>query len=143
MLFHLIEAVCNDQLVEFWNKARQKCQKNENHNFIFTPKSNYGSKNPKHKNEICYGYNIKREAEQFELRNYKILNLEWLIKSYKVYNSKNKTFFTRSEFFDLLAGSSSLRQNIIQNKSFTEIKTSWKKEIENFKIIRNKYLIYK
>ena len=26
--------------------------------FSFTPKSNYGSKKPKHKNEMCFGYNI-------------------------------------------------------------------------------------
>ncbi|MBD3839564.1 MAG: DUF1343 domain-containing protein, partial [Epsilonproteobacteria bacterium] len=43
---------------------------------------------------------------------------------------------------DKLAGSSHLRESIIAGKSEREIRRGWSKELENFKVKREKYLIY-
>ena len=103
------------------------------YNYSFIPKSGPGSKYPKHENKICYGK---------DLTNTPILNsinLEWLIETYN--QSQNKEDFFIS-FFDKLAGTDKLRKQIISGKSWKEIKKSWKNELNEFKNIRNKYLLY-
>ena len=103
------------------------------YNYSFIPKSGPGSKYPKHENKICYGK---------DLTNTPILNsinLEWLIETYN--QSQNKEDFFIS-FFDKLAGTDKLRKQIISGKSIREIKKSWKTELNEFKNIRNKYLLY-
>ena len=103
------------------------------YNYSFIPKSGPGSKYPKHENKICYGK---------DLTNTPILNsinLEWLIETYD--QSQNKEDFFIS-FFDKLAGTDKLRKQIISGKSWKEIKKSWKNELNEFKNIRNKYLLY-
>ncbi len=101
--------------------------------FSFIPQANFGSQNPKLKG-------IKSNGE--DLRNYKTKNrieLKWLIRSYNQFKNKNKFF--RSDF-DKLAGSSSLKKQIIEGVSESEIRDSWKDELEIFKKIRKKYLLY-
>ena len=103
------------------------------YNYSFIPKSGPGSKYPKHENKICYGK---------DLTNTPILNsinLEWLIETYN--QSQNKEDFFIS-FFDKLAGTDKLRKQIIYGKSWKEIKKSWETELNEFKNIRNKYLLY-
>ena len=58
------------------------------------------------------------------------------------YNSlgKKSDFFTL--FFDKLAGTDKLRKQIENGLSEEEIKLSWQKDIEKFKKIRAKYLLY-
>ena len=104
------------------------------YSYSFQPKSGPGSKYPKHENKICYGK---------DLTNTPILNsinLEWLIETYD--QSQNKEDFFIS-FFDKLAGTDRLRKQIISGKSSREIKKSWKNELNEFKNIRDKYLLYK
>ena len=101
--------------------------------FSFIPESNFGSQNPKLKG-------VKSNGE--DLRNYKTKNrieLKWLIKSYNQFKDKNNFF--RSDF-DKLAGSSSLKKQIIEGVSELEIRDSWKDDIQIFKKIRKKYLLY-
>ena len=105
----------------------------KHYSYAFQPKSGPGSKYPKHENKICYGK---------DLTNTPILNsinLEWLIETYN--QSQNKEDFFIS-FFDKLAGTDKLRKQIISGKSIREIKKSWKTELNEFKNIRNKYLLY-
>lgn len=101
--------------------------------FSFMPKPNQGAKNPKYKAKLCYGENLQKTTKLSGL------NLSWLIKSYK--KSVKKEFFT--VFFTKLAGTKKLQQQIEKGISEEEIKKSWKKDLENFKKIREKYLLYK
>ena len=41
-----------------------------------------------------------------------------------------------------MAGISELKGQVIKGLSESEIKKSWKKKLDNFKIMRKKYLIY-
>ena len=47
-----------------------------------------------------------------------------------------------NNFFDKLAGTDQLRLHIIEGKSEAEIKESWQKDLEIFRNIRAKYLLY-
>ncbi len=107
-------------------------------NYIFTPRSTEGAINPKYKNQNCYGIflnvteeNIKESPAQ--------LNLFWLITSFKVMNNKTDFF---NNYFETLAGTAKLREQLISGVSEKEIRKSWQPEIDNFKKIRSKYLLY-
>ncbi len=53
---------------------------------------------------------------------------------------KESEFFIN--YFDLLAGTDNLRKQILNGESIEEIKISWKTDLEKFKKIRVKYLLY-
>lgn len=108
--------------------------------FSFTPISMDGAKNPKHLNVECKGYNLKEFAET-ELLQKKEIYLTWLIEMYKEYKGE-EAFFNREKFFDLLAGSSLLREQIMANMSEDTIRISWKEDLDTFLLIRKKYLLY-
>jgi uncharacterized protein YbbC (DUF1343 family) len=49
-------------------------------------------------------------------------------------------FFT--DYFDLIAGNNRLKEQIIEGLSIYEIRKSWEEELDAFKKIRAKYLLY-
>ncbi|RKY66862.1 MAG: DUF1343 domain-containing protein, partial [Candidatus Latescibacterota bacterium] len=59
--------------------------------------------------------------------------------AYKEMGEK-EDFFTG--YFDKLAGTDRLRKQILAGKDKYTIRASWKKELEAFKKIRRKYLLY-
>ena len=100
--------------------------------FTFTPQANEGAKYPKYKNTLCYGENLQ-EAE-----NLNKLDLSFLIEAYKQ-NTSNEFF---NNFFTKLAGTKKLQQQIEKGISETEIRKTWEKDLDAFKKVRSKYLIY-
>ena len=107
---------------------------NKNRNeFNFTPLSNKGSKFPKHNQIICNGKDLRK------VKDLDKLSLGYIISAYN--DSRNKDEFFNSYFLKL-SGNESLKNQIINNVPELEIKQSWKKNIDNFKLIRKKYLIY-
>ncbi len=102
--------------------------------FSFVPQPNAGSKWPKHQGKICYGKDLRQITPPTEIY------LNWLQETYEQYPDKEKYF---NNFFNRLSGDSQLKQMIIAGKSIAEIKKSWQPDLEAFKKIRNKYLIYK
>ena len=103
-------------------------------NYSFTPKSGEGSKSPPHENKKCYGTDLRFQDNYLEE-----INLNWLIESYNNCPEKEKFF---NSFFDKLAGTDKLRSQIIEGKTAKEIKESWQENLNEFKKIRNKYLLY-
>lgn len=106
--------------------------------YQFTPKPNFGAKDPFLNGKLCYGEDLS--AYPNDLRE---LNLEWLIKSYKSYKNPQQNFFLENLFFDKLAGTDEFRKQIIAGKSVQEIKASWKNDLDQFEKIRRKYVVYK
>ena len=51
-------------------------------------------------------------------------------------------FFRKDGFFKLLTGDSNIRKMIEEDKSSQEIWLSFQPEVEHFKTIRKKYLLY-
>ena len=105
--------------------------------FTFTPISREGAKYPKYQNKKCYGVDLRQEAIALE----KGINLNYILDAYRDYRFKKK-FFLKNKFFDKLAGSSDLRQQIMAGKSSKAIKKRWEKGLKKFKMIRKQYLIY-
>ena len=68
------------------------------------------------------------------------VSLKWLIKAYK--NSSNKKTFFKTSSFTKHSGTEKLQKQIEVGLSENEIKASWQRDIEAFKTIRKKYLIY-
>jgi uncharacterized protein YbbC (DUF1343 family) len=101
--------------------------------FSFTPQANEGAKYPKYKNKICFGEDLRTTE------NFNAIDLSFLIKAYK--QNSSKEFF--NNFFTKLAGTEKLQQQIEQGVSQKEIQKSWEKDLERFKKVRSKYLIYK
>jgi len=106
--------------------------------YQFTPKPNFGAKDPFLNGKLCYGENLSEK--NLDLRE---LNIDWLLNAYKNYKNPTQDFFLKNLFFDKLAGSDELRKQIIAGKSAQEIKNSWKNDLENFQKIRAKYIVYK
>ena len=106
----------------------------------FTPKNIKGvASNPKFEGKECQGIDLSYLSED-SLHQIAKLNLEWLIEAYRGYPEKEK-FFDK-KFFDLLAGSSVLREQIIAGQSAEEIRNSWQTERLQFEMMRKKYLLY-
>lgn len=101
--------------------------------FSFTPRAIKGvSDNPMYKDKKCYGMKDLKVQK-------KKLDLSFLINMYKTANKKEDFF---NSFFDKLAGTDQLRKQIEKGIEEEEIYLSWKKDIEKFKKIREKYLLY-
>jgi len=103
-------------------------------NFSFTPKPNFGAKDPLYNGKECFGEDLTAYPKL------KQLELKWLIKAYQ--NTSDKTKFFNG-FFIKLAGTKKLQQQIESGVSETEIRKTWQKDLEAFKKMRSKYLIYK
>lgn len=101
--------------------------------YEFTPMSGSGSKYPKHENITCFGVDLKQEKSHNEL------NLDWLIHVYNQAPEKENFF---NNFFDKLAGTDVLKEQIISGMSSQEIKNSWKEDLVSFCEMRRLYLIY-
>jgi len=104
--------------------------------FQFYPMPNFGSSDPKYSQQTCYGMNLKNNDNDLNK-----MNLKFLINAYHssppYYQNK---FF--NNFFDKLSGNGELKFQIINNFTEDQIRASWKEDIDDFLLIRNKYLIY-
>ena len=109
----------------------------KNHPFKFTPKPNFGAKDPFLNGKIWNGEDLRNYPEIKEK-----LDLSFVINAYKNFDKKSKEFFLKNLWFDTLAGTDELRKQIISGKSEEEIRNSWKQDLQNFEKIRTKYRIY-
>ena len=109
----------------------------KNHPFKFTPKPNFGAKDPFLNGKICNGEDLRNYPEIKEK-----LDLSFVINAYKDFDKKSQEFFLKNLWFDTLAGTDELRKQIIAEKSEQEIRNSWKQDLQNFEKIRTKYRIY-
>ena len=101
--------------------------------FSFTPKPNFGAKDPVHNGKLCFGEDLT------EIRKVHRLELKWLLKAYE--NTADKTVFF-NDFFTKLAGTKKLREQIEAGMTEKEIRKTWQEGLEQFKEVRKKYLIY-
>ena len=101
--------------------------------YRFKPKPNSGSSSPKNNGLVCFGEQLK------SIKDLNRIELKYLINSYN--NSSNKDDFFNS-FFVKLSGTKNLKEQIINNWSENKIRSSWTYELNDFKKIRKKYLLY-
>lgn len=104
--------------------------------FRFTPRPLPGyDTNPLNKGVCCYGEDLRdsTQIEGFTLRVF-----------LRFYNrsGKSPSFFSRPRWFDLLMGTDRVRKAILNGATEKEIKESWKNELQDYKAMRQKYLLY-
>jgi uncharacterized protein YbbC (DUF1343 family) len=103
--------------------------------FTFTPVSIDGmSKTPPLQNQLCYGVDLRNESLSHQF------TLKYLLDAYQK-SGKGKAFF--SNYFNTLAGTDQLKKMIIEGKTASEIEASWQSDLDSYKKLREKYLIYK
>ena len=106
--------------------------------FEFTPVSMFGAKNPEQKDRLCHGRDLSGlEDEEIIAEG---INLEYLIDAYNQIGRDNPNFFRNS--FERLIGRGDIRGMIEQGLSAEQIRESWAEDVESFKNLRRKYLIY-
>jgi len=117
------------------------------YSFSYQPVSIPGmSESPRHKDAVCYGLDLGG-YDINKLRQTRQINLSWLIELYNAYPDK-ANFFTPGRAnqdisaFDLRIGTDQLRKQIIAGVSEADIRKSWEPELQKFKTIRAKYLLY-
>jgi uncharacterized protein YbbC (DUF1343 family) len=107
--------------------------------FNFTPEHKPGIANhPKYEGQKCYGQYLKGFAEEV-LPDSRRLHLDWLIGYYEFFKEKGD-FFTA--YFDKLAGTDQLRKQLESGLTEEKIRESWSDDLDSFKQIRKKYLLY-
>ena len=107
----------------------------DNKSFSFTPKSVTEESKPKLENKKCFGIDLKKIKVEKEL------NIKYLIDFYNRLKSTNSDFF--GKYFYRIAGNKILENQIKDGTSEREIRLSWKADIDNYKKLRKKYLLYK
>ncbi len=112
--------------------------------YEFTPRSTAGAKNPPLKNQVCHGRLLNTVPADSIIASG--VDLSYIIEARDNYLAATagkpdaKPFFT--SFFDLLAGSRSVRSMIEDGMSAEEIRASWQPQVNQFKQRRAPYLIY-
>lgn len=104
--------------------------------FTFTPRSLPGfDKNPMHKGIACYGKDLRNVTDVNGL------TLRYFLEFYRL-SREGASFFSRSRWFDLLMGTDSVRKAILRGESEEMIRKSWQKELQTYRNMREKYLLY-
>lgn len=117
--------------------------------YAFTPKSRPGAVSSKHYNEVCYGWNLSGTPKEVLKEVNNRVQLKWLIEAYRLFPQKDSFFIVpksgdmSKSFFTKLAGNDQLWKQIRDGVSEESIRESWQPQLDAFKKIRKKYLLYK
>lgn len=106
--------------------------------YEFTPTSKPGAKSPPSLGKKCSGKNLSTEDISKQPGR---IHLEFLLMMYKASNDKEH-FFLKNNFIDKLAGNTQLRKQVIDGLSAEEISATWQKDLNVYKLMRKKYLLY-
>lgn len=105
-------------------------------NFTFVPRDIPGiADNPVNEGKTCYGTDLQT------LNPVPHFTLSFFLRARDFYPSE-KEFLTSERWFNLLSGNDQLIKEIREGKTEAEITASWNAEIEQYKTIRKKYLLY-
>lgn len=102
--------------------------------FEFTPVSIDGmSKNPPFQDQLCHGIDLRA------VKTDRSINLSYLLKMYQAYPDK-ANFFNKG--FNAHAGNATLKNQVIKGLTEEAIKASWQPDLDTYKGMRKKYLLY-
>jgi uncharacterized protein YbbC (DUF1343 family) len=102
--------------------------------FTFTPVPIKGvSIEPPLKDKLCYGMDLRTVTPARKV------DLQYLLLFYQQYPDKEKFFIP---YFDKLAGTTQLKQQIKDGLTEEQIRASWKPGLDAFNAKRKKYLLY-
>lgn len=107
--------------------------------FVFTPRSTAGAKNPPQLGKECYGTDLRSEPCN-NCINKKGIDLSYVIDAYNRSGKPGDKFF--NNMFEKEIGQAYVREMIKEGKSAAEIKAIWAADVEQFKKDRKPYLLY-
>jgi len=104
----------------------------------FTPVSVKGKAiHPKYEGIKCYGVKFKlTDKKKFNAVEFGVYLIYSLLRLYP------NNFKFNDNYFDKLAGTDKLRKDLLASKNPSAIISSWEIELDKFKSIRKKYLLY-
>ena len=105
---------------------------------VFTPRVKLGEDStPRHKGKPCYGIDyLEKGLPKGQI------SLAPLIELYPKAESLGLQLINQRQLFDLLAGTKKLRSQLASGLSEAEIRASWKADLEAYRRLRAKYLLY-
>ena len=104
--------------------------------YTFTPEEISGvAKNPLHEGELCFGEKLCFEDKG---KNYL---LSYFVDYYNKFANK-EDFLTRENWFNLLIGNKNVLKLIREGITAKDIELTWFEELEQYKKMRKKYLLY-
>lgn len=108
--------------------------------FSFVPKPTSGATHPRFETQKCNGFDLRKMNEKFAVE-FKGIYLKWILLTYENYPDQDN-YFIKSGFFNLLAGTDKLKNQIESGATENEIRKSWEPDLANYKLVRKKYLLY-
>ena len=105
--------------------------------FSFTPRPTAGAKHPPLEGRLCYGVDL-RAMPLAEARSVGF-SLDYLLDAYRTLGMGER-FFT--PMFEKLVGAGWVRQMILDGASASEIRARWQPELERYRSLRARYLLY-
>lgn len=106
--------------------------------FSFTPMPNAGSKNPPHNGVKCYGVDLRGLSDE-EIWAEGI-NIGYVVDAYHNLAMGDEFF---KPMFEKLIGVKWVREMIMEGATAEEIEARWTADVEAFKQLRKRYLLYK
>lgn len=106
--------------------------------FSFTPQPNAGSKNPPHNGVVCYGVDLREVADEDIWAEG--INIGYVVDAYHNLDIGEKFF---KPMFEKLIGVEWVREMIVAGATAEEIEARWASDVEEFKLLRKRYLLYK
>ncbi len=104
--------------------------------FTFTPAPLKGSDmNPLQSGKLCYGLDLRGAKTDGGL------SLSYFIEMMRI-SEQGAKFISRPQFFDMLAGDSTLRQMLGRGCSEAEIRATWQPALTKYRAMRRRYLLY-
>ena len=94
-----------------------------------------GAKSPLHMNKICQGIELTQRKRPYQI------NLNYLIEARELLGDTN-VFIDQTAFFNRLAGTATLKDQLEKGWSAREIRATWKPGLDAFLQTRSKYLLY-
>lgn len=104
-------------------------------NFMFTPTSGPGAKNPLHSDNACYGDDLRGAGPDNRF------SLSYFLMYYHRFRNE-KDFLSSERWFNLLAGTDQVLKDIRAGKTLDVIEASWQEDLKKFINLRREYLLY-
>ncbi|MFT4601485.1 MAG: hypothetical protein ACI857_001665 [Arenicella sp.] len=108
--------------------------------YSFKPEPNDGASKPKLMGETCYGFDYSNDdVKEMRARG----SIDFIaLSDFYLKLDLGKEFFLTNNFFNLLAGNSELKVQIMEGISMSDIREGWEPKLDEFKEMRKKYLLY-
>lgn len=100
--------------------------------FSFTPQPTASNSQPLQQGKCCRGRDLRHDS----IRGFRLCYLM------EAARQLGEGWVSRPDFFDLLAGNDRLRKQIAAGMDENEIRATWQTDLDRYRRIRKKYLLY-